>query len=234
MELKETIMTSVTAVFLSVLVLSGGITGISAQSSDISPLPGETNTGETTSENSTTVGGNVTQVNVSSKPVTSKWGAFFGHINGENVLGNKANNALFSWTVTNPADSIAYAVPSESSPPDGSMSAVSNPNEFLGSEFDFGPDSANNTFNNTDRFTGEDLNFTTASAYTFVNSSFDPSGRFKTFLLDDGSAGESPIYAAEAVDNKTSYESTEVDYQLIVGLGESPDSKTFDFFAELS
>ncbi len=216
----------------SLLLLSVSIS-IAATGGQVDGGEGQRSNG-TQSDTIVTEGGNITSINVSSTPTTSKWTGFYGNLKGTEILGDSAGNNFFKWTAGDPSGSFVYAVPSGSNTPDSNMENVSNPNSFLGGEFDSGTDMANDTFNQTSTFEGEGLGFNTSASYTFINSSFDSSGVFTTFLLNDSAPGNNPIYSTKVSSNEFAFkENLTVDYQLLAGVGEAVNTVTFNFYVEL-
>ncbi len=220
---------------MSFVVALSAVAGAQAQGAQIQNGTGDRASGST-SQSLTTEGGNVTNVNVSSTSITSKWAGFYGQISGSEILADSGDNNFFKWKVSDPTGSIVYSVPTGQGAPSG-LDDVKAPNGFLGSEFDSGADSAANTYNETDFLNSSvytEVN--TSAASTFVSGSYEgPGGTFQTFLANDtGTAGNASVYAAEAQSDNTGFNTQDVDYQMLVGIGESTAQSTFDFYIELS
>jgi hypothetical protein len=180
--------------------------------------------------NVTVQAGRTAQVDVSQNTLTSKWAGFFGTISGARVLGDGSAN-LYKWTANQFGNSKVIAVP-KGNPTPTSLSEVTDPNSFLGTQFNSGIANASRTFNVTetiDPLGNGDVQ--SKAVYTF-NSSQERDPDFATLLYNDGS--DRPVYVADAVREKTGFDgSTQVNYQMLVGVGESSDTKSFSFYLNI-
>lgn len=182
----------------------------------------------------TTQAGATTQVDISQDTLTEKWAGFYGTVSGSLVLGDASGNNFYQWTANDFSSSKVVAVPGGDAIP-SSIAAVGSPNSFLGGGFDQGTDDAASTFNNTGDVT---LNDNTASG-TALARTFNQDGEtfFETYLAENTNDGgtDSPAYIAQGVSEQTGFDgSTQVNYQMMVGVGENSDQKKFDFYLELS
>lgn len=221
---------------VSLLVLAGAtimltsmVTSQTAAGS-VSTGSGENDT-VTNSNTVTAQGGNVTNANVTIDSITNKWSAFYGQLTSTERLSDASGNNFYQWTVDNPtaSGSNVYAVPSgQGAPSSASLGAVSNPDTFLGAEFNSGADSASNTFNETRTLDS----VSTAAADTFVSDS--PSDTFTSGLANDTTnTANSSVYLAEVQQDSTGFDGNTHDFQLLVGVGESTANKDFDFYAKI-
>lgn len=177
--------------------------------------------------------GAVSQVDVSSDSLTEKWSGFYGAISGNKILGDGSSN-FYEWTSSDPTGAKVITVPTGNSAP-SAINAVSNPNTFLGSGFNNADhsDTANKTFNRTEEVTFDGTATATAAIDTY-NSTGQSDGNFTTFLAENSDDTGQPVYIAEGTGSETGFNGNTVDYQMLVGVGESASSKTFDFYLELS
>jgi len=218
---------------VSLLVLAGATimltSMVTSQSAAGSVTTGNGENDSVTTDNTVTAqGGNVTSADINVDSITQKWSAYYGQLTATERLSDAAGNNFYQWTVDNPtaSGSWVYAVPSgNGAPSSGSFVSVSNPDSFLGSEFNSGADSANNTFNKTDTLDG----VSTAAADTFVSGS--PDNTFTSGLADDGSSN--PVYLAEVQQDASGFDGNAHDFQLLVGVGESTATQDFDFYAKI-
>lgn len=182
--------------------------------------------------NVTTQAGATTQVDISQDTLTEKWAGFYGTVSGELVLGDASGNNFYTWTANDFSSSKVITVPGDNATPT-SIGSVSNPNNFLGSGFDTGTDDANSTYNMTGDVT---VNDDTASS-TALAKTFDQNGQafFETYLVENTNEGGYPAYVAQGVSEQTGFDgSTNVNYQMLVGVGESSSEERFEFYLELS
>lgn len=179
----------------------------------------------------TTEAGAVSQVDISQDTLTEKWSGFYGTVSGNLVLGDASGNNFYTWTADDFSSSKVIAVPGGNATP-SSIAAVSNPNNFLGSEFNSGTDDANATFNYTNDVT---VNDDTASD-TALAKTFDQNGQafFDTFLVENTNEGNQPAYVAQGVSEQTGFDGeTNVNYQMMVGVGENKANERYEFYLEL-
>jgi len=178
----------------------------------------------------TAQGGNVTSANITVDSITEKWSAYYGQLTATERLADASGNNFYQWTVDNPTatGSFVYAVPSGNGAPE-SLEAVTNPNGFLGSEFNSGADSADKTFNKTETLDGVSG---TAAADTFVSGS--PSDTFTSGVANDTALdGNTSVYLAEVQQDSNGFDGNAHDFQLLVGVGESTATQDFDFYAKI-
>lgn len=211
------------------ILLTSTATSQSA-ASDVTVGSGE-NGSTTTAGAVTAQGGNVTSANITVSSITSKWSAFYGQLTAEERLSDASGNNFYKWTVTNPtaSGSWIYAVPNSQGAPD-SLAAVNSPDSFLGAGFQTGADKASETFNTTANLASTT---STAAANTFVQGA-GASDTFTSGLANDTStAGDAPVYIAEVRQDSTGFNGEANDFQLLVGVGESTSTKSYDFYAKI-
>lgn len=187
---------------------------------------------QTSSAQSTTIeAGNVSQVDVSSDSLTDKWSGFYGNISAQKVLGDGANN-FYTWTASTFSDAKVVAVPSGDATP-STINPVSNPDSFLGGEYSSGTASAGNTFTLTKdtRLSGDWAN-DTSSVNTYNGSEISDED-FTTYLTENGASTGQPVYIGEGT-SETGFNDNAINYQLLVGVGETATEKKFDFYLEIS
>lgn len=219
---------------VSLLVLAGTAilltSTATSQNAASSVTVGSGENGSTSTAGAVTAqGGNVTSANITVSSITNKWSAFYGQLTAEERLSDSTGNNFYKWTVSNPtaSGSWVYAVPGGQGAPT-SLGAVNNPGTFLGSGFQTGADKASATFNTTQTLDG----VSTSAADTF--SSGSPSTSFTSGLANyTAASGNSPVYIAEVQQDATGFDGNGHDFQLLVGVGESTSTKSFDFYAKI-
>lgn len=178
--------------------------------------------------------GATVNLDVNQQSLTDKWAGFFGTIAASKVLGS-GNDLLYEWAAsTIPDNSEVIATPQGASAP-SSVVATSDPNSLLGSEFNSGIANASRTFNKTDSVDVVGQNGVSTRAVDTFNSSGETDNTFTTFLLENGQQTGSPVYVAEAnpLSESEGFTGSPVNYQMLVGVGESPAEETFTFYLEL-
>lgn len=194
-------------------------------------------TATTDSEDNVTIqAGRTIALDVSQDSLTEKWAGFYGQISGNKVLGSASSN-LYTWTASQFDNAEVIATPQSAPTPTG-VSAVGDPNSFLGSDF-HGVANASQTFNLSDSANVLGSSISTAAVNTF-NSSEMRDDRFTTFLYNNSAAsGDSPVYVAEGSSTAggEGFDGSTVNYQLLAGVGDATDAvvdnKTFSFYLEL-
>jgi hypothetical protein len=209
------------------------VTAVSAQTG-AGVSPGDAN--ETISAGGpgsvTTDAGAVSQVDISQDTLTEKWAGFYGTVSGNLVLGDASGNNFYSWTTNDFSSSKVIAVPGGNATPTG-IAPVSSPNTFLGSGFDSGTDDAAATYDQTGDITvNDDTAASTALAQTYDDTG---TGTFDTYLVENTNEGNHPAYIAQGVSEQTGFDgTTQVNYQMIVGVGEDSEEERFEFYLEIS
>lgn len=217
-------------------ILAFFVSGAAAQQTPggaVTNLPGITNATASgdAAQSETIQEGAVTALDVSSTQVTNKWAGFFGNVSGSEILGDGSGNTFFQWTGNQLADTKVFAVPKgQGAPASGDLAAVNDPNSFLGSEYNSGIDNASGTFETTDSVSTLGRTIPTSEAKTFDNNN---NSVFETFLLEDTSASNGPVYVADGDAVRTGFRGNATNYQIIVGVGESSAENAFSFYAEL-
>ena len=181
------------------------------------------------------VGGNVTQVNVSGWVVTTKWVGFYGEVSGDIRLADSSNHIFYQWTVSDPTGAVVYACNGTVS--DWSASniipiyAENASTGWLPAFLIDGTDSFNVTFTNREQFksnslTIDDVNYTT----TWQDGS--KGSDFKTYALASYT-DKTLIWAGKAVADQTAFNSGTADYQILAGVNSQSGTTTFYFYLEL-
>ncbi len=176
----------------------------------------------TTAETVDTEGGNVTEVNVSGTSITGRWAGFWGTVEGGIALTDAADNAFFEWTVSNVTGAVVYAASAAVT----DFSTLTAGNDTVAPAYVQADvtDNYNNTFNVTDTFTSASLNIAGAPFVTTLGGA----GALRTYSLADGTTH---IWAAEAVQDSTGFNTETVDYQLLAPANSA--GITYTFYLEL-
>lgn len=219
----------------SLLVLAGAAILLTSTASsqlsgaDVSVGPGQNYSGSGTAGSVGAAGGNVTNANVTVETITNKWAAFYGQLDSQERLADSSGNNFYQWAATDATTtgSNIYAVPTGSATP-SSLTTVGTPSNLLGAELTGGGDGGDNTFNESLDVTGAG---STAAAETFVSGS--PGTAFTVGLYENGNDAGQPVYAAEVTPDTSGFNSNSLDFQLLVGVGESTATQSFDFYAEI-
>lgn len=219
------------AVGVSVLFMVGAVSAQTPAGVTTSNGNETINTGDP--GNVTTEAGAVSQVDISQDTLTEKWAGFYGTVSGNLVLGDASGNNFYSWTANDFSSSKVIAVPGGSEAP-STIGTVDSPNTFLGTGFDTGTDDAANTYNYTGTIS---LNGNTATD-TALAKTYDQNGQafFDTYLVENTNDGstDAPAYIAQGVSEQTGFDGeTNVNYQMIVGVGEDSSEERFEFYLEL-
>lgn len=185
---------------------------------------------EGTSGTVTTEGGNLTQVNVSGTPITTRWGSFWGEISGGILLGDSSNNVFFEWAVTDPSGGVVYATNGtvgDWSPANIEPASVSEMPSYLQER---ASDNFSNTFNQTGDFNSTSFNIANVPFTTsWQNGSQE--ANFSTYALKT-SDNSTLIWAANVVADLISFKGAgnTTDYQLLVPANSV--GVTYNFYLE--
>ena len=222
---------------VSLLVLAGATILLTSMAASQSPSAATVDAGSgqndsaSSSPTVTAQGGNVTSANITVDSITNKWSAFYGQLTATERLSDASGNNFYKWTVDNPTatGSWIYAVPTSNGAPT-SLSNISDVNTFfsgLSGSFTSGADKASATFNST-----QDMDGVTSApvANTYVDG-VGPSDTFSSGIVQDGSSN--PVYLAEVQQDSTGFNGNANDFQLLVGVGESTSTQSYDFYAKI-
>lgn len=225
-------------VIAATLILIGLSTAVLAQSDPQATPAGATAetsnltaaTNDTT--NITIKAGRTVQLDVDQAQLTNKWAGFFGTISASKVLGD-GSDQLYEWAAAEiPENAEVIATPKGQTVPTD-VNNVSDPNAFLGSEYDSGVANASTTFSNIETRDVLGQTVTTSAVNTFDNTG-TATDTFTTFLFNNSDTStDDPVWVAEAGPSATGFRGNSVNYQLLVGVGENPSQKTFSFYLEL-
>ncbi|MFB6099734.1 MAG: hypothetical protein ABEK16_00540 [Candidatus Nanohalobium sp.] len=175
--------------------------------------------------------GAVVNSNVSQSTATDKWAGFFGTISASRVLGSPSAT-LYKWTASTLTNAEVIVTP-QSSPVPTTLSQVSNPDTFLGSGYKNGPAAASKTFTETESIQTMSQSKSTVSVDLY-GSSGSANETFTTLLYNDGNDGsDDPVYVANGTSTTTGFDGSTVNYQLLVGVGDSNARKTFTFYLSI-
>ncbi len=214
--------------FLMVLVLCFLAADVISAPTPASIIVGNPERGnESVSEVATLYSGNVTQVNITARAITGRWGGFYGAIEGGINLSDASSHTFYHWTVTNITNAIVYAANSTLS------SWVFVPiNEsllpsWLTSE---GMDNFDRTFTQTEVFSSASIASVPDTPFTATWQA-GSQGSLKTYALMENNTNTN-VWAGKAIWNTTSFKgTTRVDYQIIAP-GDS-DGVVYNFYLEL-
>ena len=175
------------------------------------------------------IGGNVTEVNVSSVQVTDKWAGFYGQVSGSVVLADSSGNYFYQWTISDPTGGVVYVANNTVS--SWTLSALRTTSGYLPSHLLQGTDSFNNTFTQHEDFNSPSISVTDAN-YTTTWQGGTQGTEFKTYALYADS-GATLIWAGTVNADKTSFNSGSADYQVLAGMDAQATLDTFYFYLEL-
>jgi hypothetical protein len=242
MKTKHTIKT--TLLLLTFGLLAVGVTAQTA-SDPVDGAKANNQTGnqsaQTTDSGQATIeAGKTAEVRIEQDALTTKWAGFYGNISANRVLGSASDN-LYKWTGDNNiGQAKVLAQPSGAATPiPNNLEAVTDPNTYLNGyksgEFDSGTAQADNTFTET-----EDLSIygTTVAAGTSAVDLYNQSGQedesFTTFLANNADEGSNaPVFVAEGAGAREGFEGESLNYQMLVGVGQTASDETFDFYLSL-
>lgn len=184
-------------------------------------------------------GGNVTNVDIASTSITSKWAGFYGDITGVVSLENGGGAVFYNWTSASPTGQV-YAT-RDSSPTWGSIACASEANAGTeGDELNLnsGLDNITNTFcetcGNHSAFSVGVTSFT-ADECSLRTNAYDNNGNQTTnwdqVLLYEGS---NVVYSTIINQDTTGFDGSTYDFQLLVGENSSTSVlTTYYFYVEI-
>lgn len=234
--MKRNLLISI-VVFSLIMITAGAAQTETAEGAQATAESGNQTANTDARENVTVKAGAVANVTVDQSSLTDKWAGFYGSIEASRVLGSSSGN-LYTWTASTLSDSKVLAAPLSASPPTN-LQGVGNPNNFLDNfygpdEFSTGVANASGTFetNETIDILGQTgLETRTVDTYGDSGSS---NSQFTTFLFDNGAEGsDSPVFVAEGNDDVTGFEGETLNYQMLVGVGETADQQGYSFYLAL-
>lgn len=178
----------------------------------------------TSSEFLRTEGGNLTNINITSDQITSRWAGFFGTITAGLKLADAGGNSFYEWSVVNVSSGMVYAANESMS--SWSLSAATEadmPGNLIVAE---AADNYNKTFTTTGDFNSSSMDIASVPYTTTWQGG--ASGTLRTYALKTGTK---LVFAGKAVENATGFDNSEVDYQLLVPGFSS--GMTYYFYFEL-
>ena len=176
------------------------------------------------------IGGNVTEVNVSTVQVTDKWVGFYGQVSGSIVLGDSSGNKFYQWTISDPTGGVVYATNNTVSDWT-SLQPLYADSGYLPSILLDGTDSFNNTFTSQETFTSPSTTINNVN-YTTTWQGGAEGSTFKTYALYADS-GATLVWAGNVQADQTSFNSGTADYQILAGVNQIGATQTFYFYLEL-
>ena len=236
--MKKNLLISV--VVFSLMMITAGAAQTETAEGAQTTVSNANETADTSGAGNVTVeAGAVSQVDVDQSSLTDKWAGFYGQISASRVLGSSSGN-LYTWTASTLSDANVLASPI-SEPAPASVSQVNDPNTFLdnyfsSNEFSTGVANASGTFNRTESLTilGQS-SFSTQAVNTY-DSSGSSNASFTTYLADNGASGastDSPVFIAEGNDDVTGFTGSDLNYQMLVGVGETASEQGYSFYLAL-
>lgn len=184
----------------------------------------------TASAGVTTEAGNLTEVNISGNPITTRWASFWGEISGGIFLGDASDNIFFEWAVTDPTGGYVYASNDTISDwSQGNIQAAGSgemPSYLIGDA----SDNFSNTFSTAGDFNSSSLDVANVP-YTTSWQNGSQKQNYTTYALQSAADG-ALIWAANVVADLVSFKGTgsSTDYQLLVPANAS--GETYNFYLE--
>ena len=196
--------------------------------------------------------GNVTALTINATRITKRWQGYYGNITGTITLDDADNNTLYDWKMASPEGEIYAVNASAVSWPDvfcfnfsnNKSQGQSNLQKFNGTDLEgslgIGPtdgDGVDETFNRT--FTGtfqvgsKTINSESGCSLVSlnVNDVADELNFNETILTDNNSV----IYTTLLEQDKTGFQGSTLDFQMIVGEnGDVSGPSTYYFYVELT
>jgi hypothetical protein len=186
--------------------------------------------------NSTTEGGNITEVNLSGDFLTDRWAAFFGNISGDIILGdNDSDSLVYSWTYNSASDVGTICASTYDS------FTTFDARGALGSEIDSAwgfvssaTDSGTNTFNESDCIMGVGSTFISNASYADTG----PAGEFITCALrtnNTGSVTKNDFFFCSNATASTNYRNDPADFEIMVPTDNAVGAtETYYFYANFN
>jgi hypothetical protein len=179
--------------------------------------------------------GNVTQLDLSGKAVTTHWAGFYGNISGSMTLEDASGAVFYNWSGLGAPSGEVYASNSSSvqwsSIYCANAANMSSADTFLGMTSS-NPDSVTKTFGSPlhQAFSVAGININanqcnTTNAYTNAGKS---SAYFTQVLLAD--SRNAPVFTTLINASSTGFKNSPVDFELLSGV---PGAGTLYFFIEL-
>ncbi len=218
-----------------ILVLAVPLAMSAPQAATVNAGTPESWTPSSTPGSVSTQGGEVTEVNLSTYTVTSKWVGFWGNISGGIRLADASGNTFYEWTVSDPTGAFVYATNATVSSWDGLAKINGATDPILPDFLIQGTDAYNFTFQNYKDITTPGGVALTGVNYTTTWQGGSQGTNFETYALKLNSTPTTYdilVWAAKASPG-TSFNNKYVHYQLLAGVDEVGTPVTFYFYLEL-
>jgi hypothetical protein len=226
---------------LLLILLAMAILSLAVVSADPDPLgaditPGVSSRGADPDIHSVNAqAGNVTQLDIDQTRITDIWQGFFGNVSGQIVLENAAGNNFYDWSYTKVTGEI-YAT--RNVVQDWTTVNCTNSTQWETEEStlnipSYATDGINETYNSTlhpSFMVGNRIIHGCQSTRPY-NSSGMP-GEFWNILLNSNST--TTVYTALLADNSNGFDSTTVDFEILVPTDKDTGKSTYYFYAELN
>lgn len=184
--------------------------------------------------NATAAGGNITQINLSTRTITEAWHGFYGQMQGNITLEDSAGFRMYAW-LFNTTGGEMYA--SRSNAVSWGVIAAQNDCTIDEDLTGTGSDRTNLTFtpSSNTAFSVGTVNIgagTACTTYTYVNNA-SQAVDFEEVILFDNSTNTS-VYAGLLELDTTGFDGGAYDFQIIVPDNRTTAVETYYFYAELS
>jgi hypothetical protein len=186
--------------------------------------------------NTTTEGGNITEVNLSGDFLTDRWAAFFGNISGDIILAdNDSGFYVYSWTYDAGSDvgtvcASTYDSFSTLAARGANGSEIDTAWGFAGTA----TDSGENTFSQNDCIMGIGTTFIDNASYVDTG----PAGGFITCALrvnETASLSKDDLFFCSNATTSTNYRNEPADFEIMVPTNNSVgETETYYFYANFN
>ena len=191
---------------------------------------------ESSSESAYAEAGNVTELNISGRSVTTHWAGFYGDISGNVTLGDANQNVFYDWTgIGTPTGEV---LASNDTAVDWSTIDCASEAEIAELDLALGiigadPDGVEETYVDTTHpaFSVGGQAISGCNHTNAYSNSAKASNLYHQILLMDG--GSDPVYTTLINDSGTGFDNTAYDFQLLVGEADSAGSSQLYFYIEL-
>ncbi|MBU0470148.1 MAG: hypothetical protein KJ984_01605 [Nanoarchaeota archaeon] len=190
---------------------------------------------ETTSQTDAAQGGNVTELNLTSAASTTKWAGYYGQVTASLSLGI-ANAALFSFgDVANDQVKSVFATQNATLNFGNLVTGTSAGVDSVWSFTTTDVDSA--TLSHLNATTVSGISITEAAALnSYTDVGISTAGVYNSSILSDGSVGAKGNFAfgvAVTPNQRDFSNSTVIDYELVVPIGDGATLETYYFFMDI-
>jgi len=180
--------------------------------------------------------GNVTELNISGRGITTHWAGFYGDVSGNLSLGDSSGNIFYDWTglgeevigevFASTDNALSWA--SVACITEGQIATLDTALGIIGSD----PDGVEETYSSTTHpgFSVGGIPLSNCNATNAYSNSASDAGLYYQILLTDGT---DVIYTTLINDSGTGFDNTPYDFQLLVGEPDSAGSTTMYFYIEI-